>query len=358
MSTKKDIADVDVNLRVQTEIKQEGIRFYDVLKSPFKIHGVKHENGQFRRIPENVAKSVSEDVYFLHRYTAGGRVRFRTDSSYVAIVAKMPNIGKMPHFPLTGSAGFDLYLTEGDNETYSNTFMPPFRIQNGYESIFDFKESKMREITINFPLYSDVSELYIGLDENAVLEEPTPYAMDKMIVYYGHSITQGGCASHPGNAYPSILSRRFHCDYTNLGFSGSAKGEVEMADYVASLKMDLFVYDYDHNAPTADHLENTHERMFRIIRKAQPSLPIVMLTSTTLPRCSDDKERRKAIIYKTYQNALEAGDKNVYFLDGSTFFDEFDHGLATVEGCHPNDLGFVCIAKAVGDMLEKIMNKG
>ena len=139
MSTKKDIADVDVNLRVQTEIKQEGIRFYDVLKSPFKIHGVKHENGQFRRIPENVAKSVSEDVYFLHRYTAGGRVRFRTDSPYVAIVAKMPNIGKMPHFPLTGSAGFDLYLTEGDNETYSNTFMPPFRIQNGYEIIIDFK---------------------------------------------------------------------------------------------------------------------------------------------------------------------------------------------------------------------------
>ena len=93
--------------------------------------------------------------------------------------------------------------------------------------------------------------------------------------------------------------------------------------------------------------------MFRTIRKAQPSLPIVMLTSTTLPRCSDDKERRKAIIYKTYQNALETGDKNVYFLDGSTFFDEFDHGLATVEGCHPNDLGFVCIAKAVGDMLKR-----
>jgi hypothetical protein len=158
MSTKKDIADVYVNLRVQTEIKQEGIRFYDVLKGPFKIYGVEHENGQFRRIPEAVAKSVSDDVYFLHKYTAGGRVRFRTNSSYVAIVAKMPNIGKMPHFPLTGSSGFDLYLTEGDKEIYNNTFMPPFRIQNGYESLFDFKESKMREITINFPLYSDVSE--------------------------------------------------------------------------------------------------------------------------------------------------------------------------------------------------------
>jgi hypothetical protein len=213
----------------------------------------------------------------------------------------------------------------------------------------------MHDILINFPLYNNVDDVYIGLDDGATIEARKPYTIDKPFVVYGSSITQGGCASHPGNAYPAILSRRFHCDYLNLGFSGSAKGEVEIAEYIAALKMDLFVYDYDHNAPTADHLEKTHERMFRIIRKAQPNLPIVMMTSTSLPRCTDDKERRKAIIHKTYQNALESGDKNVYFLDGSTFFDEYDHGLATVEGCHPNDLGFVCIAKAVGDMLEKLM---
>ena len=42
--------------------------------------------------------------------------------------------------------------------------------------------------------------------------------------------------------------------------------------------MSCFVYDYDHNAPTLEHLENTHEKMFNTIRKAKPDLPILMLT--------------------------------------------------------------------------------
>jgi DNA repair protein RadA/Sms len=62
-------------------------------------------DGVFRRLPTQVAKSVNEGVDQLHVHTAGGRVRFKTNSPYVAIHAKMPAIGKMPHFALTGSAG-------------------------------------------------------------------------------------------------------------------------------------------------------------------------------------------------------------------------------------------------------------
>ena len=87
----------------------------------------------------------------------------------------------MPHFPLTGSAGFDLYV---DN-TYKKTFVPPFDIENGYESIIDLKSKENREITINFPLYSDVKELFIGLQNDAQLKEAKPYKSKKPVVYYG-----------------------------------------------------------------------------------------------------------------------------------------------------------------------------
>ncbi|MBO4983237.1 MAG: hypothetical protein J6D23_04195, partial [Clostridia bacterium] len=176
----------------------------------------------------------------------------------------------------------------------------------------------------------------------------------KPIVYYGHSITQGGCASRPGNSYPSIISRKLNMDFINLGFSGSARGEREMAEYIASLDMELFVYDYDHNAPSWEHLQNTHEAMFKIIRKAHPTLPIIMMTSVSMARFHDNQEKRRQIIYQTYKNALKSGDKNVYFWDGDKEFKPYVE-CGTVEGCHPNDYGFVGIASSLEPLIRKIL---
>ena len=74
-------------------------------------------------------------------------------------------------------------------------------------------------------------------------------------------------------AYQAIIARRLGCNYVNLGFSGSAKGEEEMAKYIAGLDMSVFVMDYDHNAPDAQHLLDTHGRFFKIIREKKPIYP-------------------------------------------------------------------------------------
>jgi lysophospholipase L1-like esterase len=260
----------------------------------------------------------------------------------------------MDHFAITGSGGFDLYVRQAGQDRFVSTFRPSFGYTEGYESLFDFKSSEMREITINFPLYSDVCELYIGLEGGAKIEAPTPYSSEKPVVYYGSSITQGGCASRPGNAYPSILSRKYDLDFINLGFSGNARGEREIAEYIASLDMYAFVYDYDHNAHSAEYLEKTHEPMFKLIRASHPELPIIMMTGASMARCFDNKELRREIIYKTYKNALDAGDKNVYFIDGSSLFRCDDGDMATVDRTHPNDYGFYRMAKAVESELRWI----
>ena len=350
------LEEIDKNFKIETSLEKSDIKFYSALEKPFCIYGVRYENGEFRRMPEEVAKSVNSGVEYLHTNTSGGRVRFKTDSSYIAISAKMCNIGKMDHFALTGSGGFDMYVREEGQNKFNSTFRPPFDFTDGYESIFEFGEEKMREITINFPLYSDVCSLYIGLNEKAKIEAPAPYKGNKPIVYYGHSITQGGCASRPGNSYPSIISRALDLDFINLGFSGSARGEREMAEYIASLDMELFVYDYDHNAPSWEHLQNTHEAMFKIIRKAHPTLPIIMMSATSMPRYQDNQAKRRQIIYQTYKNAIDCGDENVYFWDGGKEFKPYSE-CGTVEGCHPNDYGFVGIASSLCPLIEKIINK-
>ncbi len=347
-----DVATYDSNFKVETKIDKKDISFYNIDKAPFTVHGIFKENGKYRRMPESDAKKVSDRIAFFHTNTAGGRVRFITDSPYVAIHAKMDTLGKMPHFALTGSVGFDLYV---DNE-YSRTFVPPFDIEDGnetgYETIIEFTDSTQRQLMINFPLYSNVKELYIGLQDGSLLKEAKPYKNKKPIVYYGSSITQGGCASRPGMVYPAIISRRFDCDYINLGFSGSAKGEDEIAEYIKNLDMSVFVYDYDYNAPSVEHLENTHERMFRIIREKQPLLPVIIMSRPKYFLTDDEKERRR-VIETTYRNAISAGDKNVYFIDGGAL-PELCENSRTVDGCRPTDFGFASMAKAVGDVVEKI----
>lgn len=349
----KNIADIDKNFKVETNIKKDDIKFYNALHTPCRVYGVFYENGKYRRVPETVAKTVSDGVYMLHANTAGGRVRFKTDSPYIAISAKMGEICKMPHFALTGSAGFDLYVKDKDIDRYIGTFMPPFDITDGYESLIELETAELREITINFPLYSEVCDLYIGISDTAVIAGADEYKVKKPVVYYGSSITQGGCASRPGNSYQSIISRRFDCDYINLGFSGNARAEKEMSDYIKRLDMSLFVYDYDHNAPTVQHLADTHERMFKEIREENADLPIIIMSRPKFYLDENEKQRLD-IIEATYNNAIAAGDKNVYMITGKALMNMAEND-GTVDNCHPNDLGFASMAQVLGDLMEKII---
>lgn len=351
----KSIYDVDKNFFVASEIGKPDVTFYNIQAQPFQVYGVFYREGKFRRLPESVAAATSSSVHALHANTAGGRVRFRTNSPYVAISAKMENIYKMPHFALTGSAGFDLYSDDGTVNRYVGTFKPPYNIEDGYQGVVELGSAVFRDITIHFPLYSDVTALMIGIAETATLDAPTPYRDRKPIVYYGSSITQGGCASRPGNAYQNIITRLNRIDHINLGFSGSAKAEDAMIDYIKDLEMSLFVYDYDHNAPTPEHLANTHEKMFRAIRAQQPELPIIMLSRPKI-YLDESEQKRLAIIQTTYQNALAAGDRNVYFIQGSDLMAQTDND-GTVDGTHPNDYGFHSMARVLGACIHKILDK-
>lgn len=344
-----DIAQIDKNFEIPLTVNKQNITFYNALSASFELCGLIYENGYFRRMPEEFSQPVSRNVHHLSRNTAGGRLRFRTDSSCVVIHAKMPHIGKMSHFALCGSAGFDLYV---GNE-YHKSSLPPFNITDGYQGVIELGEPTMRDITLHFPLYSDVSELYIGLDDTACLSQPEPYPSNKKLVFYGSSITQGGCASRPGTAYPTLVARHFNSDFINLGFTGNAKGEPSMAEYIKTLPMSAFIYDYDHNAPNVEHLQNTHENMFKIIREANPDLPIIMLSR---PKYFPTEEEcaRLDIIRKTYENARSNGDENVYLIDGKTLM-QFCQNEGTVDGCHPTDLGFFSMAKTLIALLETIL---
>lgn len=354
----KRIQDVDKDMRHETSIKEDNIRFFNVKDDPFDLYGFYSANKgeNFLRMPLDTAEKVAPDIPMLATLTAGGRVRFKTNSPYVAISVKYSAMVRLPHMSYLGTMGFDMYVFKNGEYKYANVrdFIPPWNVDtDGFESIHYFSDSEMRDITINFPLYNDVLELYIGLEDGCILEHGGKYVNDKPIIYYGSSITQGGCASRPGNSYQGMISRKYNCDFINLGFSGSAYGQEAMGEYIANLDMACFVSDYDQNATDADHLRRTHSKFINIIREKNPDLPIILMTSVLRTQWTQDiYEERKKVIYKTYADMISNGDKNVYYIDGQHIFG--DEG--TTDGAHPNDIGFMYMAKTISEVLEKVMN--
>jgi hypothetical protein len=146
-----------------------------------------------------------------------------------------------------------------------------------------------------------------------------------------------------------MVCRALDAEQVNLGFSGSARGEPEMAELVASLRgLAAFVLDYDHNSPTPEHLVATHEPFFRTVRAAHPGLPVLVLSRPDLwPDSPADVSARRDIVRATVRRARARGDRRVAFLDGARLFGRANRDDCTVDRCHPNDLGFRRMADAV-----------
>ena len=317
--------------------------------APFDLYGVYYDEAEqrFARLPADVAAATSEGVVWLRTHTSGGRLRFATDSDYFEITARYHNLEIYSHMPLSGSCGFALVDETDENRP---AFVASFRAEavnkDGFTGSAALAGGKMRQYTLYFPLYNEVTGVQIGLKEGAKVTGGRPYREGGPVLYYGSSITQGGCASRPDNCYPGYISQWTNTDYINLGFSGNGKAEPAMAKYLASIPCRAFVCDYDHNAPDADYLQKTHRPLYETFRAAQPETPILFMTKPDFENEPQAKERRE-IVRATYDYARKNGDGNVYFLDGETLFEKEDRMHCTVDRCHPTDLGFYRMAKAV-----------
>lgn len=357
------IAEIDKNFAFK-KLDVTDVVWHNAREEVFALRGVYYEEaeGRYRRIPAEVAEQVSPGVVGLAVHTAGGHLRFATDSDYVALKVAAPKASIMPHMPATGTFGFALY----EDGRYIGTGYPPMELlTSGAPFAFETKldtrrvvtrdrSRRVREYTLYFPLYSGVNEVFIGLQEGAVLSPcPFPYG-DDYLLFYGSSITQGGCASHPGNDYVNMLSHRLGISVCNLGFSGNARAEVPMVEYLCRQDPRVFILDYDHNTPSVPYLETTHERLFLAFRAAHPDTPVVMMSMPDFQYLPHSAERRE-VIRRTYENAIARGDKNVYFVDGEQFYGEELWDLCSVDCCHPTDLGFYCMAKTVAPILKRIL---
>lgn len=353
---------IDKNMLVSESISGYDVLWYDVRKAPFSLHGFWEPCTEpfFRRVQPDVAEATSEGVNKLSRESAGGRVRFSTDSPYIAVRAKYRVVGRSSHLTLVSTSGFDLYTDGEFGSRFIKEFRMPYDMTDRYEAIVSVGGEVMRSYTINFPVHAVVESLEIGLKPSAQIGEARPYRDIKPVIFYGSSIVHGTAASRPGTIYPSIISRDMNLDFCNIGFSGMAKGETVLAEWMADLPMSVFVCDYDHNAPNTDHLKATHYPLYETIRSKNPDVPYIMITRPdywTCPTIQEQILERRDIIMESYLKARAAGDKNVYFIDGLSFFAGDHQYECSLDGVHPNDFGFVRMAQVIGTVIRHALER-
>lgn len=328
------------------------MRYFNRFDGKIKLHGIAHFNGDYIRLPEEVRAKINLDPY-LSRRTPGVRIRFKTDSEQIYVKIVFEDIHPDAGMSVMAAQSAAVYKGEVNSAVFMGIVRPENYSQKEFEKTFE-KEKILEDITVYLPRNEHIAEVTVGIDDGAVLEEATPYRDGKPILFYGSSITEGACASLPVLSYTALVCRWLNSDYYNFGFSGSAKGEIEMADYINTIDKSVFVMDYDHNSPTAETLKATHEPFFLRIREHDPILPVVFMTRPNFDYDSDAPLRRD-VVKKTYENAVARGDKNVYFIDGETLFGNEYRQFMTMETCHPNDLGMMSMAKNVYPVLKKIL---
>ena len=334
-----------------------------------KIYGLYwfNEDKRYHRLSkklDNILPELEGSVDVLAGNSSGGIVAFYSNTNVLKIKVKLSFKFHMGHMPYTGQAGFDLYIGNNYQDMkFYRTSNFDFN-KNEYEFTFfnhPALSSDNKLYVLNFPLYATVEELLIGVNPDCNI---TPcldlFKTEDKIVFYGTSITQGGCASRPGMSYTQILSRMLGIECLNYGFSGNGKGHIEIALALSEIQdVKMFVLDYEANV-TFDRLKATLDNFVKCLREKYPTVPIVIISKIMMYlefHDSDYIKNEKKI--RNYQKnyVKNSNDENLYYIDGSKVLGKNNISEKTVDGCHPTDYGFISMSDYLYPIIKKILAK-
>ncbi len=342
-------------LAAPAESDLQRIAFPDTRLEVFGLPGFDAEKGAvLRRLPEHLKESLRPPVWNLAQDPSGGRIRFATDSKTIAIVAENPGFSNMHHMASVGENGCDLYI---DGRYVGSAWPDPKgKIVKEWTVAAD---RKMREVTLYLPLYKPIALQEVQLEREAEIRPARPYAVTKPVVYYGSSITQGGCASNAGGSCQAILERRLNADFVNLGFSGNGMGEPALAQAICELDPSVIVLDFWGN-PSAEQYAAALPPFVDILRAKFAKTPILIISPFYFPaeKLSGETAKAQDAKRQTARQFVEtrrkAGDKRIVFVDGLKMLNQ-DQTEGLVDGVHCNSLGFYFNANGLEPYLRKAL---
>lgn len=335
------------------------IRWRDAAELAIEGRGWSDTKAPYDRLPARAEGLVRPEVWNLSRHAAGLGIRFCTDARSIAVRWTLrPGRLAMPHMPATGVSGVDLYARR-DGRWHFLAVGQPTRSPLAEATLIEGLDGRETEYRLNLPLYNAVSRVEIGLPVDASFRAAPPVDRGaKPIVFYGTSITQGGCASRPGMSYPAILNRKLGVPTVNLGFSGNGRIEPEVAGLLAELDPVAFVLDCLPNN-TAAEVADRLPRFLDILRARHPDTPILLVETPGFPdagfvsRRSVRQSETNGQLKRIFDERTAAGDRALIYVPAGDLLGT--DGEATVDGVHPTDLGFLRIADALEPHLRRVL---
>jgi lysophospholipase L1-like esterase len=340
--------------------EEASLRWIQLPNPQLEVNGLpwySENGGELFRLPAKLKETYRKPVWDLAQSPSGGRIRLRTNSTTLAIRLEYPGPPAMTNMHAFGQTGVDLYA----DGVYRGTAIAdgaskPGKTQD--HTYFKDQPRADREITLYLPLYMGVKVLGIGLDPEASVQ-PAMHFAAKPVVFYGTSITQGGCASRSGMSYQAILGRMLGIDFVNLGFSGNGMGEPELANAVATIDASCFVLDFAQNNPTVESLTKVYAPFVETLRAKHPETPILVITPIYAARESWSRsdarlEGMRELIRQVAAQRIAAGDRHIEIVEGTDLLGP-SRGDGLVDGTHPNDLGFQWMADGLAARIAKLL---
>ena len=305
----------------------------------------------YQRIPDHYRKTLRKELWDFSQDSAGVSITFQTNSSKILLKWKVKNDFKMKHMTDTAIKGLDLYEFRHNNWIYASTGIP--KNKKNEQVLFQNKNEIMRKFRLHLPLYDIITDLKIGIDSKS--EFINSKTESKTIVFYGTSITQGGCASRPGLAHTNIISRSTNYNCINFGFDGNGHLETSVGLILSKTKANFYIIDC---LPNVDIklIKTNVIPLIESIRSSDQSMdkPIIFVEQ---PDAHDNYieeniiEKNMALKHQVL-NAKKAGHKNIFTIDCKGSLGQDNE--ATVDGIHYNDIGYKRFAKHLIKELRKL----
>lgn len=312
--------------------------WYDARCFTIEGKGWSDTDSAYDRLPSKAKNIVPERVWRLSKNSSGITVSFSTNSK--SIFVKWSNNNTMfalPNMPAISVSGIDLYCRTKDRGwRYIGTGRP----NPAFTSIASFNAeedySNSPDYLLYLPLYNGIKKLEIGIPKGGDIFPASVFNSEiKPILFYGTSITQGGSASRPGLVHTALIQRRLNTRIINLGFSGSGKMEIEMAKLIAEIDASIYIIDCLWNM--TDELVNERAEAFiRYLKSKRSDVPILLVEDSKYNYSSPSS--RGILMRGIFEKLKKEGIEGIYFLEGKNLLG--DDGEGTIDGVHPNDIGF------------------
>ncbi|MCK9412906.1 MAG: SGNH/GDSL hydrolase family protein [Prolixibacteraceae bacterium] len=338
----------------------DSLKYVNAAGLPLIGKGVNDSQDRYDRLPATLEAKCRKDLWTLSKNSSGLAIRFRTNSRTIAAKWEVTGNIVFNHMAPTGMKGLDLYCLKNGKWQYVNTARPGGKISN--VMIIDHMSGEEMEYMMYLPLYDGLANLEIGVEHTSTVDGPLVDSprKEKPVVFYGTSITQGGCASRTGMSYTNQLTRMLDRLVINLGFSGNGKLDLEIAEVMANMDASCFVMDCLPNV-NASQMNEKYVRFLEIIREKKPDVPILLVENIFYPHMYfnqnvyKDVQERNATLMKIYSGQKGKGDRNIYYLKGDNLIGNDFEG--TVDGVHLTDLGFWRMSQNMYPVIKRLINR-